>query len=552
MKQHFSSTEGKDEILQDIEARIAELFQSKIEAGSQMIQIEDVNYAISVLGKPGDIGNSDNETNRQSEKTQSGRRKLYRDEEHRVLGGICAGLGHYFDIDPAWFRLGFLLSLIFFGTGIFIYLVLWIIVPVATTAEDRMNMKGSPVTISEIEENIRREFGEMKSRFQGMKNDEIRKAKRGKTEAERRARRERASASASERQKKTAAGLTSQTAAHRSTNSFGSLIGEIFYYLLRALLTIAGIALLVLGIILTLGFILSLTAPDTILFFTKWGISSFSLPAIADLIFDSVMQQKLVLLSLILLLGVPLFMLLFNSLRLIIGYKSKVKIISATAGFLWLCGLILAIIIGVKLISGFSEKESVKTESILQIKGNTLYLGINENKIIDLIYEENGGSYTDENDHQHFIFNNVFFKDHDQNLICYGFPQLRFIPSKTDSFSVSIIKMSRGNNLNKARKKAGNIQYNTSVSDSLLMLDNYFMLPERETWRSQKVRVIIAVPEGKSVYFSPEMENIIYDSDLMDSSWNAEMTGQFTMMTQGRLKIYTPALPDTSSLKKAN
>jgi len=158
LKKHFENTEGKEEILQDIESRIAEIFQVKIEKGASLITPADVEDAIKILGKPDDIDSSGENQEAKKEKSSGFKKRLYRDEDNKVLGGVCSGLGHYFNVDPVWFRIGFIFALFVFGSSALIYLILWIIIPQATTTEEKLNMKGEPMTISEIQENIKSEF----------------------------------------------------------------------------------------------------------------------------------------------------------------------------------------------------------------------------------------------------------------------------------------------------------------------------------------------------------------------------------------------------------
>ena len=83
------------------------------------------------------------------------KRKLYRDPEHRVLGGVASGLATYFDINIAWFRVAFIVLALFYGITVVIYIILWIAIPKAVTARQKLEMKGKKITVSNIEKNIR-------------------------------------------------------------------------------------------------------------------------------------------------------------------------------------------------------------------------------------------------------------------------------------------------------------------------------------------------------------------------------------------------------------
>ena len=91
---------------------------------------------------------------------------MYRDTENRTLAGVCSGMGTYFNIDPVLIRILFVV-LVFLGAGvsIFIYLILWIVVPKATTTAQRLQMRGQEPTIYNIQKSIQEEVKEVKESF---------------------------------------------------------------------------------------------------------------------------------------------------------------------------------------------------------------------------------------------------------------------------------------------------------------------------------------------------------------------------------------------------
>jgi phage shock protein PspC (stress-responsive transcriptional regulator) len=89
---------------------------------------------------------------------------LFRDPDNRVFGGVCSGIGHYFGIDPVILRIIFVVSFIFFGTGILIYLILWLVIPKAVTSADKLSMKGEPVNVENIKRKVQEESETVKKR----------------------------------------------------------------------------------------------------------------------------------------------------------------------------------------------------------------------------------------------------------------------------------------------------------------------------------------------------------------------------------------------------
>ncbi len=167
---------GKDpdgkEIIADIEARIAELILSTHD-NTRVVERPLIENIIAQLGSADDISeesNTEGETNRQSEPRIP--RRLFRDMENAKLGGVCAGVASYFDIDPVWVRLTMFAPLLLmplsgvralwwlsnisgslFGVFLLTYLVLWFAIPVARSPRQRLEMKGEKITEQSIREN---------------------------------------------------------------------------------------------------------------------------------------------------------------------------------------------------------------------------------------------------------------------------------------------------------------------------------------------------------------------------------------------------------------
>jgi phage shock protein PspC (stress-responsive transcriptional regulator) len=154
---HFAGEESSSEILSDIETRMAELFRTKITTYKQVIDIEDVRQAVTVMGTPEDI--SDNEGPSARDKFSSpGYHRMYRDPDHRVIGGVCSGMGAYWDIDPVIVRIIFIALTLAGGLGALVYLILYIVIPEAKTTAQKIEMKGNPVNIHNIKDSVKKEF----------------------------------------------------------------------------------------------------------------------------------------------------------------------------------------------------------------------------------------------------------------------------------------------------------------------------------------------------------------------------------------------------------
>ncbi|HKK40832.1 MAG TPA: PspC domain-containing protein [Bacteroidales bacterium] len=157
---HFSGEESSTEILSDIEARMAELFRARLAAYKQVITIEDVMEVMAILGTPEDM--SDNEGPSAREKFSSpGYHRMYRDPDHRIIGGVCSGMAAYWNIDPVIVRIIFVV-LAFGGIGVLLYLILYIAIPEAKTTAQKIEMHGEPVNIHNIKDSVKDEFNRVR------------------------------------------------------------------------------------------------------------------------------------------------------------------------------------------------------------------------------------------------------------------------------------------------------------------------------------------------------------------------------------------------------
>ncbi|MEM6966050.1 MAG: PspC domain-containing protein [Bacteroidota bacterium] len=179
---HFKKSEGYEEITSDIEARMAELFQEQLN-GRAIVTVRDVKACVAIMGTPEEFGAEPmEETNefreRKSTHTQHQQtnyktgKRLFRDPDDMTVGGVCAGIAAYFGIeDPLWVRLIFVLGF-FTGTiGLWVYIILWAIIPEAKSAGDRLAMRGEPINVSNIGKIIEDEIDIFADKLDEIGND---------------------------------------------------------------------------------------------------------------------------------------------------------------------------------------------------------------------------------------------------------------------------------------------------------------------------------------------------------------------------------------------
>lgn len=153
---HFCREEGAEEIVHDMELRISELFTDRLRDGKQVITIEDVEEIIAQMGKPEDLGDEADgggETSKDGStysQTAKGPRRLFRDSDNKVLGGVASGLAAYFGWDPTWVRIIFLILGISLKGFVIAYIIAWIVIPLARTVPEKLAMRGAKINVENI------------------------------------------------------------------------------------------------------------------------------------------------------------------------------------------------------------------------------------------------------------------------------------------------------------------------------------------------------------------------------------------------------------------
>ncbi len=175
----FAGEEGKDEILQDIENRIAELFAIKLDSGADVIDRADIKKVKETLGyasqldeEPTPIGKQYNNNHNRNYTYEPNMRRLYRNPNDRMIGGVCSGLANYFDIDPVIVRLVFAILFLTGGIGVIAYLIAWAIIPAARTPQQMYQMTGvPPMDFDTFKKNMTEELQDLKRKGEEMSRD---------------------------------------------------------------------------------------------------------------------------------------------------------------------------------------------------------------------------------------------------------------------------------------------------------------------------------------------------------------------------------------------
>ena len=482
---HFKGMDGGKEVMEDIEARIGEIFEQITSGHKEVIEVEDVEEMINILGQAKDIIEEDEEVTYTRQTTYSNKAKrLYRDPDNAVLGGVCGGLGAYFNVDPIWFRILFLILLLAYGTGL-IYIVLWIVLPKAETPRQKLEMRGENVTVKNIEKSIKVEYENVKGNLSKLKDSDT---------------------------------YTRSTSA---VNEVFRGIGNVILIFLKIILIIIGVVLIITGFSALLSFLGVLAFSNTLFFPDVLDIPSFHLPDILP-IFTDPRSVPFVLIALILAVVIPLFALIYGGIKLIFRFKAKDGIVGLTAFIVWFIAVIgLASMAAFEGVNYSDSAKITNTVTLDSLHSNTLYL-----KTSNMSINEEDGDFI------YFeIDNDGVYRDRNSGSI-YGKPRFTIETSESGEVELEIQKRSRGRTSKIAWNHARELEYYWNQRDSLLHLDPYFKLAEGQRWRDPYVRLKLKVPEGTSIYLDENMTEIIYNIPNITGTWDFDMVNKTWTMTE--------------------
>ena len=448
IKRSLSNSSGQDEIIKDIEMRIAELLNEKQISDKHVVGLKEVDQIISIMGQPEDyiIEEEPNTTKNQQTNTTANYRtkKLYRDSEKGMIGGVASGLGHYFGIDVVWIRV-VLVLLIFagFGTGIIAYIILWIVTPEARTTSEKLEMTGEPVNISNIEKKVREEFESVSEKFKNADYDKY--------------------------------GNQIKNGANKVGNSLGNFIMSVLGIIAKVLgvsLIISGLAVLTILLIgiFTLGTNTFIDFPWES-FVEKGNFTDFPLWALGLLMFFAA--------------GIPFFFLTLLGFKLLSPNTNSIGPIGKyTLLALWIISIALVISLSIRQASAFAKDGRIVEKQTITIPPkDTLVIKFKHNDYYAKdIYDRAEFRITTDSTNNDIIYSN----------------EVRFeIKKSNENYSyIQIGKEASGKSLSEARNNADKIRYGYRIIGNQIIFDNYLITDLKNKLRNQHVEIILFLTEG--------------------------------------------------------
>jgi len=477
---YFTQSDGKDEIMADIEARIAELFQERMDDRKMVITAEDVEEVINVMGRPEEYVGEDTEFGSSTAGEgcrRRGSRRVYRDMEGNLIGGVCSGIAHYFGWDPLWIRLIWALLAIGFGFGFLLYIILWIIIPEAKSTSEKLEMTGEAVNVENIKKKVSETFERVKDVDTGFQ----------------------------------------RSYAARQVGRFFDLLGQIILGLFRFLGKVIGVILLVLSLVFVIGLLYGLI--DGSVFTIGGEVPLMDIADIPEAFFTNALHGYMAYTGLGLVLIMPVVLFILLGTRLLFGVPTKGKAIFGTVFALLVIGGVILGISAIGMAKEFNERDYLMQENDLSVESDTLYVQLADEQLFsgrNSIYHD-AGEFRPE----------LVMVEGDS--IFFGYPELRIEQNvKGESFSLEVERSGTGYTRTAALERAEGIQYRAVEDDERLVLSTFFSAALLHKVRGQECTVTLKVPKGKVIYLDGDITRILGEAhnrhnlrlkDLADEHW---------------------------------
>jgi phage shock protein PspC (stress-responsive transcriptional regulator) len=552
---YFEKEEGKDEIINDIECRVAELCEDRLKKGAVCITEDDINLIIESIGRPADFEAQDgfeaqSSANNSSDASYENEsynhwdnirpKRLYRDEHNKVLGGVCSGIANYFGLEPLLVRilwifligvniLGYLILWIavpsssvkeiggvkkrlfrdienkviggvcaglskYFGIkvwiirilflipfirlvfnfreihlfqfwdapdfpnflditfspgSVFIYIVLWLVLPEAKTSADKLEMVGEKVDLNSIKNTIQNDMEGFSKRAQGWGSDLKNKY-----------------------QTDHASNTKNGASTHPSEKRKG-----IVYYIGRIItISIKAFVYFILGII---G--ISLLAA---LF--GIGVAATAVMPLRKFLLEDGAQIWSVYGALLFFVWVPIIGIVTAVVRKLAGYKKANVWVRSSFVALWVVGWVLLFYFGSSLGHSFSKHNVPEEQTVALANPAVDYLEVTTSPKMKY-YEDRWFQIS------------PFDAFSDEDTVFVRNLRIRIVQSKTDSFQVKVVKLSNGKTIQNANELASKINFDLTQQDSLVFLDRGIAINKKDKFRNQHIIMTIAVPLGKRI-----------------------------------------------------
>lgn len=450
IKLYLNNEESKDEIISDIEARIAEIFVNERIDEQQVISVANVEKVIGIMGNPEDYKVDD--TDYETHQNYKSYRKLYRDVDAKIIGGVSAGFGHYFRIDAIWIRVLFILFAVFSGgTGLIIYVACWLLIQPALTTSEKLAMRGEEINFSNIERKVKENYDKFAKKVDDIDYEKYKAQTKSGAQ-------------------KLGNGLV------EALNALGSFIKKLL-----------GVLLIFISGLVLLSLLASIFGLGSVSFFSDFnnyniGFSGFDFPiwVLGVLIFFSV--------------GVPFFYVLILGLKLLINNLASLgKPTNISLFAVWIIAIFSLIFIGIKQNLKDTQKiEIVEVIDTPYTSQDTLSIKMHES----IRFNVNSDKSNE---------NSIVYDEDDNELTVGTMINVNFKSTNDSIVKIRVEKSARSTSKSNAKEIANLIAYNISTANHQLILDNYFTTSTEFVNHKLALEISVLLPNNIHI----ELENTL-------------------------------------------
>ncbi len=445
------------EVIEDMKLRIAELLSERVGKKESLVTVDDIRRIIDTIGTLEQILEIESESQFENESNK----KVYRNPDDKVFGGVASGLAAYFGLAVVTVRVMFIFLLLI-GVGAPIYIFLWLLIPKAETSADKASMQG---------EEFR--FSTLKERFQSLKNDDSfsgigSKARSIKNKVEKPIR--------------------------SFIDRFSTMIGLGILFL--TLFSVAVLFIFVFG--------------DTGILPLYGDRMPYTFQDIISILFHSEIEANIMLVGISFFLILPLIGMIWLGFKFIFNMKGNVIKLVMTLSIVWTFSFVICVVMSIKVgreFMSWSVTEEVHTMN--KVTGNNVYLTLRDDDLFS-----NSINYN-------HLWSIELLKVKGDELVL-GYPRLKIVENESsESYELVVSRSAYGISEQEAIERAEKIQFDIKEGENILELSPYFQMDKTDSWRCQNILVTLKVPAGKTVTLDSKIKRIFpeYRSEAESKSY---------------------------------
>ncbi len=477
VKRHFAYSPDSEEIVTDIENRLAEMFSERLAADQkQVIILSDVQF---VTGKMGNVNEFDIDDEDEDRYSKWGR-KLFRDTDDKILGGVCAGLGNFFRVEPRWMRLLAIIFIFLGGIGLPVYIILWVIMPAAVTRADKMAMKGEPINIQNFKKNFDEEVEGLRGGFHRAHNE--------------------------------AKPVVYQI------GKFIVLLATLFIKFIVAVVAFAGILAMIslfIGLIIFLGF------------WNSNELNTFPFTVVNP------GYKSVLAFSAFIIVFIPLAALVLFALRVLVKRIMVSKTVYFSMLIIWIAGLVLGAYHASRIASEFNEEATFSVTTPLSLSP-VYYLKVNT---VEFLTKEDSIRY----DIDPTNFKGTLIS-RNRNFNGPRSVKIQIVKGDVDKPTLVQEYSAKGSNFEEALSTSRRVKHGFMQQDSLLVFDPKTHLRRGELWRDQSVNLILRIPENTRVMIERNVNPYLNGYDVWECqppNSTGDYISEWKMTSEGLKCQYT-------------